>query len=93
VGGGAGLRWTGPCRAEPQVWIGAHEVDFFWPDLNLIVETDGRATHLTPQAFEDDRHRDAELAMLGYRVLRFTRRQVVYEPRFMAAALARAIAG
>ena len=59
----------------------------------LIVETDGAATHLTPQAFEEDRHRDARLSMLGFRTLRFTWRQVVYEPGFVAKAIATALAG
>ena len=52
------------------------EVDFFWPEQRLIVETDGRGTHLTPAAFERDRARDARLLALGYRVLRFTDLQV-----------------
>jgi len=56
--------------------------------LALIVETDGAATHLTPQAFEDDRRRDAKLTALGYRVVRFTWRQVVEQPRATIATLA-----
>lgn len=52
------------------------EVDFFWPEQRLIVETDGRSTHLTRAAFERDRERDARLVVLGYRVLRFTDLQV-----------------
>jgi hypothetical protein len=52
------------------------EVDFFWPGQRLIVETDGRATHFTIAAHERDRARDAHLTTLGYRVLRFTERQV-----------------
>ena len=80
-------------RPEVNVRIGAYEVDFFWPDARLIVEVDGRATHLTPQAFEDDRRRDAVHSMLGFRSLRFTWRQVVYEPHFVAAAIAAALRG
>jgi len=37
------------------------EVDFFWPHQRLVVETDGRGTHLTRAAFERDRARDARL--------------------------------
>jgi len=55
-------------------------VDFLWRQHRLIVETDGRATHATPQAFERDRARDATLVLAGYRVVRFTYRQIVYEP-------------
>ena len=51
------------------------EVDFCWPDDRLIVETDGRH-HATRAAFEDDRARDALLTSIGWRVMRFTGRQV-----------------
>ena len=80
-------------RPEVNVRVGPYEVDFRWPDLELIVETDGAATHATPTAFEEDRWRDAELTRRGYRVLRFTWRQVVCEPRLVAAALSKVIAG
>jgi very-short-patch-repair endonuclease len=73
--------------------VGEDEVDFLWRAQKLIVETDGRATHLTPEAFEEDRRRDAVHSMLGLRTLRFTWRQVVYEPRFVAKAIATALAG
>src|SRR4051794_39625710 len=36
-------------------------IDFYWPEHRLAVEADGRGTHLTPSAFEDDRRRDALL--------------------------------
>jgi hypothetical protein len=51
------------------------EVDFCWPGERLIVETDGRR-HLTRTRFESDRARDALLTSIGWRVMRFTRRQV-----------------
>jgi hypothetical protein len=38
-------------------------------------------------AFERDRQRDAILAQAGYRVLRFSHRQVTREPAQVAAAL------
>ena len=67
--------------------VGPYEVDFLWPEHRLIVETDGAGTHLTPTAFEQDRRRDAKLTTLGYRVVRFTRRQVVEHPRATLATL------
>jgi very-short-patch-repair endonuclease len=51
-------------------------VDFLWADASLVVEVDGWESHRTRPAFEDDRARDARLAVLGYRVVRFTWRQV-----------------
>jgi Protein of unknown function (DUF559)/Transcriptional regulator, AbiEi antitoxin len=49
-----------------------HEVDFFWPEHRLIVETDGWSTHGHRRAFESDRARDATLQAHDYRVARFT---------------------
>jgi very-short-patch-repair endonuclease len=59
------------------------EVDFCWPDERLIVETDGRH-HLTRGAFERDWARDALLTAGGWRVMRFTTRQVRREPDTIA---------
>jgi hypothetical protein len=47
-------------------------VDFLWEKEWVIVETDGRETHETATAFQDDRRRDQFLAAAGYRVLRVT---------------------
>jgi very-short-patch-repair endonuclease len=80
-------------RPHVNVRIGPYEVDFLWRAERLIVETDGAATHLTANGFEEDRRRDAVHSMRGFRTLRFTWRQVVYEPRFVARAVGAAIAG
>lgn len=64
-----------------------YEVDFLWPDRRLVVEADGRGTHLTPQAFERDRHRDVKLKIAGYDVARFTYRQIVYDFEHVADAV------
>jgi len=69
-----------------------HEVDFFWPDRKLIVETDGWATHGHRRAFESDRARDAQLVAAGYRVLRFTWRQVIHETLLVTVRIAQALA-
>jgi very-short-patch-repair endonuclease len=61
-------------------WVEGYEVDFHWPDRRLIVETDGRSVHGTPIAFERDRHRDLDLELAGWRVLRLTWRQVIGWP-------------
>jgi very-short-patch-repair endonuclease len=80
-------------RPEVNAMVGEEEVDFLWRAEKLIVETDGRATHLTPEGFEEDRRRDAVHSMMGFRTLRFTWRQVVYEPGFVAKVIATALAG
>ena len=68
------------------------EVDFFWPDQRVIVETDGRETHFTIAAYEGDRARDAYLLTLGYRVLRFTELQVGLDGVTVAERLAAVLA-
>ena len=72
--------------------VEGEEVDFLWPRQRLIVEVDGRETHLTRQAFERDRARDAKLTLAGYRVVRFTYRQVSGAPQGVALTL-RALLG
>jgi len=54
--------------------------DFLWRPQRLIVETDGRDVHTTRQAFERDRERDQRLTVAGWRVVRFTWRQITREP-------------
>jgi very-short-patch-repair endonuclease len=67
----------------------AIRADFLWRRQRLIIETDGHATH---QAFERDRRRDQRLAVAGYRVVRFTWRQISHEPTRVASALRRLLA-
>ncbi|HEX8646838.1 MAG TPA: type IV toxin-antitoxin system AbiEi family antitoxin domain-containing protein [Thermoleophilaceae bacterium] len=64
------------------------EADFAWPELKLIVETDGWETHGTRRAFGSDRRRDRRLDLAGWRVLRFTWHEVMYEPAMVARELA-----
>jgi hypothetical protein len=90
-------RFLALCRAEglppPLVnaWIelpgGGIEVDFAWPDRRLAVETDGRDRHGTAAAFESDRRRDQRSTAAGWRVVRFTWRQVSSEPKLARATL------
>lgn len=82
-------RTAGLTRPQVNVWVAGHEVDFLWSQQRVIVETDGRETHLTKRAFEADRARDAHHTALGYRVVRFTYRQVLGEPAAVAVILRR----
>lgn len=72
--------------------IEGRERDFYWPEHKLVVETDGREDHLTPTAFEDDRERDALLMEAGYKVRRFTYRQITERPDWVAARIRAALA-
>lgn len=72
--------------------VAGHLVDFHWPGTGLIVETDGFAFHRTRAAFDADRERDQQLALAGYRVIRFTYDQVTRRRRDTARRLRRLIA-
>lgn len=69
--------------------IEGYEVDFAWRRSRVIAETDGAATHLTQSAFEADRRKDAVLTAAGWRVVRFTWRQVTPDPEAVAGVLRR----
>jgi hypothetical protein len=56
------------------------EPDAIWREHKVIVEVDGYETHGTRSAFESDRVRDAELQILGWRVLRTTWLQLERTP-------------
>jgi very-short-patch-repair endonuclease len=71
--------------------LGRFTVDFLWPAQRLVVETDGYTAHRGRQAFEDDRARELELHARGYRLRRFTDRQVRREPDAVAAVIRRAL--
>jgi very-short-patch-repair endonuclease len=45
----------------------------------LVIECDGRAWHDNPQAMADDRRRDAELILRGYRYHRFGYNQIMQQ--------------
>jgi very-short-patch-repair endonuclease len=74
-------------RIRRQVTIGRDRVDFVLGD-RLVVEVDSKEFHER----ERDYARDARLGARGYRVLRFTYRQVMYDWPAVEAALLAAIA-
>jgi very-short-patch-repair endonuclease len=74
-------------RPEVNARVGPYEVDFLWRDRGLVVETDGFRHHGDRSAFERDRGRDARLQRQGFRVLRFTHRQLTRDRSAVVAAL------
>ena len=78
-------RTSGLPQPEVDHWIalpdgGGYEVDFCWPDRGLVVEVDSRRFHDTDRGFENDRLRDRRLALAGWRVVRFTERDLCERP-------------
>ena len=72
-------RRAGLSKPRTQQWLNGYKVDFYWPDLGLVVETDGLRYHRTPPEQARDRMRDQAHAAAGLTPLRFTRAQVRYE--------------
>jgi Protein of unknown function (DUF559) len=73
-------------------WVNGFEVDFFWPEFGLVVETDGLRYHRTPSAQKRDTRRDRTHTLAGMTPLRFTHYEIRYEPRHVREDLSRAAA-
>ncbi len=72
--------------------VNGFEVDFYWPDLGLVVETDGWRYHRTASAQTRDALRDQTHTASGLTPLRFSHYQVKYEPRHVHDVLSRTAA-
>jgi very-short-patch-repair endonuclease len=72
--------------------VNGFRVDFYWPDLGLVVETDGLRYHRTPSQQARDRVRDQRHVAAGLTPLRFTHAQIRFEPGYVEATL-RAVVG
>jgi len=70
-----------------KVMVDKFEVDFFWPELGLVVETDGWRYHRTPSAQTRDALRFQRHVASGLTPLRFSHYQVKYEPRHVEEIL------
>jgi very-short-patch-repair endonuclease len=68
--------------------LNGFKVDFYWPDLGLVVETDGLRYHRTPAQQARDRLRDQAHTAAGLTPLRFTHSQVAYERAHVRRTLA-----
>ncbi len=77
---------------ETGVWLNGFRVDFFWPVLGLVVETDGLRYHRTPAQQARDRRRDQVLTAVGLTTLRFTHAQIRFESGEVRATLLRVVA-
>jgi len=81
-------RSVGLGQPRTGVRLDGFKVDFFWPELGLVVETDGLRYHRTPGAQARDRLRDQAHAAAGLTTLRFTHAQVRYERDHVRRTLA-----
>jgi very-short-patch-repair endonuclease len=81
-------RAAGLPKPRTRVHVNGFRVDFFWPQLGLVVETDGLRYHRTPAQQARDRLRDQLHAAAGLTQLRFTHSQIAFERAHVKATLA-----
>jgi very-short-patch-repair endonuclease len=77
---------------QTNVLVDGDEVDALWPTARLIVELDSWEFHSDRAAFENDRDRDADHLLAGYRTIRVTHRRLDQEPTRLASQI-RALLG
>jgi very-short-patch-repair endonuclease len=82
------VREAGLPEPETGRHVNGFKVDFYWPALGLVAETDGLRYHRTPAQQARDRVRDQAHTTAGLTPLRFTRAQVKFEPDHVKATLA-----
>jgi len=69
--------------------VNGWEVDFFFPGLGLVIETDGLRYHRTPSTQTRDAQRDRAHVLAGMTSLRFTHYEIRYEGSRVRDELAR----
>jgi hypothetical protein len=74
---------------QAEVWLDGYRVDFFWPELGLVVEADSLRYHRTPFKQARDKRRDNAHAGSGLTTLRFSDGQIRHEPDYVRRMLAR----
>jgi Protein of unknown function (DUF559) len=72
--------------------LNGYEVDFYWPVLDLVVETDGLRYHRTASTQTRDARRNRAHALAGMIPLRFTHYEIRHEPARVRSELIRAAA-
>jgi len=77
---------------QTRQYVNGFRVDFYWPELGLVVETDGLRYHRTPAEQARDRLRDQAHTATGLTPLRFTHAQIRFEAARVEATLRTVIA-
>jgi len=74
-------------QPQTKAFVNDYEVDFYWPALSLVVETDSLRHHRTALKQSRDLLRDQTHTAAGLTTLRFTHWQVRYDSRHVTATL------
>jgi very-short-patch-repair endonuclease len=80
-------RAAGLPKPHMQAQLGSYRVDFHWPELALVVETDSLTYHRTAADQAVDIRRDQAHVRAGLRTLRFSHRQVFHQPAYVQEVL------
>jgi very-short-patch-repair endonuclease len=71
--------------------VGRYKVDVAFPKQRVAIEVDGWAFHSEPADFQNDRERQNNILLLGWKVLRFTWLDLTEYPQRVIAEIASAI--
>ena len=76
---------------EPEMGrrVNGFNVDFYWPSLNFVIETDGGRFHRTAFQQTRDRRRDQAHTVADTAHLRFTHAQIRYEKAYVGDSVAK----
>jgi very-short-patch-repair endonuclease len=69
------------------VYLNGYEVDFHFPELGLVIETDSLTYHRTAAQQKKDHARDQAHTATGLGTLRFTHGQIKFEPGHVVRVL------
>ena len=75
----------------PQYPILQYFVDFAFPEHRLVVECDGKRWHSTPLRRWRDLIRERRIRRQGWRVIRFTGKEIWHDPYKCAKTIRRAL--
>jgi very-short-patch-repair endonuclease len=81
------VRQAGLPTPDTSIYVNGHEVDFYFPGLGLVIETDSLTYHRTAAEQKKDRERDQAHAAAGMVQLRFTHGQIKYDPEHVVRIL------
>jgi very-short-patch-repair endonuclease len=71
--------------------VGGYVVDVAFPEHKVVIEIDGWAFHSDPAVFRNDRVRQNQIALLGWKVLRFTWFDLTEQPERVIAEICRVL--
>jgi very-short-patch-repair endonuclease len=80
-------RRAGLPKPQTQALVNGYRVDFYWPDLRIVVEADSLRFHRTPSRQRRDSERDHAHSIAGLIPLRFSHGQITFEAGYVEGVL------